>query len=169
MASFTKLFPKKNVPLSFPLEHARLSKGLQSSIVAIWSLLLFGWSLTAPGPSNDPKSHWITPLLAQFAAGGSATSVLASNNALLVDLYPSKSASASAMLNLGRCLLGAAGVAAVGPFIHKYGPGWTSVLLASIVAVGLVPCALHYTYGQHWRKQRENRFRAANVTELGEA
>lgn len=125
--------------------------------VMIWSLLLFGWSLTAPGPSNDPKSHWIVPLLAQFSAGWSATSVLTSNNALVVDLYPGNSASASAILNLSRCLMGAGGVAAVDPFLKAYNPGWLSVLLVGIVALGVVPYGMHSYFGQKWREQRERR------------
>ena len=107
-------FPNKAIPISFPLEKARLGKGYVYTTVTVWSLLLFGWSLTAPGPSNDPKSHWIVPLMAQAAAGWSATSVLTSNNALRVDLYPGNSASASAILNLSRCLMAAGGVAAGG-------------------------------------------------------
>lgn len=126
-------------------------------IVMIWSLLLFGWSLTAPGPSNDPKSHWIVPLLAQFAAGWSATSVLTSNNALAIDLYPENSASASAVLNLSRCLMAAGGVAGVDPFLHACGPGWLSVLLVGIVTAGAVPFELHSRYGQKWREERRMR------------
>lgn len=146
--------PSKSIPASFPLEKARLGKGYVYTIVTIWSLLLFGWSLTAPGPSNDPKSHWLVPLLAQFACGWSATSVLTSNNTLLIDLYPTESASASAVLNLSRCLMAAGGVAAVDPFLHVYGPGWFSVLLAGIVMLGVVPYGLHSYYGQGWREQR---------------
>lgn len=146
--------PSKIIPASFPLEKARLGKGYVYTIVTIWSLLLFGWSLTAPGPNNDPKSHWIVPLLAQFSAGWSATSVLTSNNALVVDLYPASSASASAILNLSRCLMAAGGVAAVNPFLQAFGPGYLSVLLIGIVAIGVVPYWLHRTCGQLWRERR---------------
>jgi hypothetical protein len=152
----TPLF-NKAIPASFPLEKARLGKGYVYTTVIIWSLLLFGWSLTAPGPSNDPKPHWIVPLLAQLAAGWSATSVLTSNNALVVDLYPANSASASAILNLSRCLMAAGGVAAVDPFLRAYGPGWLSVLLVGIVTVGVVPYGLHSYNGQRWREEREVR------------
>ena len=150
-------FPNKAIPTSFPLEKARLGKGYVYTTVTVWSLLLFGWSLTAPGPSNDPKSHWIVPLMAQAAAGWSATSVFTSNNALLVDLYPGNSASASAILNLSRCLMAAGGVAAVEPFLLAYDPGWLSVLLVGIVTVGVVPYALHSYYGQVWRGRREKK------------
>jgi hypothetical protein len=149
----------KIIPTSFPLEKARLGKGYVYSIVICWSLLLFGWSLTAPGPgpTNDPKSHWIVPLLAQLAAGWGATSVLTSNNALMVDLYPANSASASAILNLSRCLMAAGGVAAVHPFLRAFGPGGLSVLLVGIVTVGVVPYGLHSYFGQRWREEREMR------------
>ncbi|TLD04590.1 itaconate transport protein-like [Venturia nashicola] len=149
--------PSKVIPTSFPLEKARLGKGYVYTTVTIWSLLLFGWSLTAPGPSNDPKSHWIVPLLAQFAAGWGATSVLTSNNTLLVDSFPDDSASASAILNLSRCLMAAGGVAGVDPFLRACGPGWLSVLLVGIVVVGVVPYGLHSFYGQRWREDRATR------------
>jgi hypothetical protein len=152
----TPLFSKA-IPASFPLKKARLGKGYVYTTVIIWSLLLFGWSLTAPGPSNDPKSHWIVPLLAQLAAGWSVTSVLTSNNALVVDLYPDNSASASAILNLSRCLMAACGVAAVDPFLRAFGPGWLSVSLVSIVTVAVVPYGLHSYCGQRWREEREIR------------
>lgn len=136
------------------------------TIVLAWSLLLFGWSLTAPGPSNDPKSHWLVPLMAQLAAGWSATSVLASNNTLLVDLYPNESASASAILNLSRCLMAAGGVAAVDPFLRTFGPGWLSVLLVGVLTLGVVPYGLHSYYGQRWREERTLRRSLRNSLEL---
>lgn len=136
------------------------------TIVLAWSLLLFGWSLTAPGPSNDPKSHWLVPLMAQLAAGWSATSVLASNNTLLVDLYPNESASASAILNLSRCLMAAGGVAAVDPFLRAFGPGWLSVLLVGVLMLGVVPYGLHSYYGQRWREERGLRRSLRNSLEL---
>lgn len=154
-------FPTKAIPTSFPLEKARLGKGYVYTAVTIWSLLLFGWSLTAPGPTDDPKSHWIVPLLAQLGAGWSATSVLTSNNSLIVDLYPTSSASASAILNLSRCLMAAGGVAGVDPFLQAFGAGWLSVLLVGIVTVGVVPYGLHSLWGQQWREQRVTRENSA--------
>lgn len=61
------------------------------------------------------------------------------------------------MLNLSRCLMAAAGVAGVDPFVRIYGPGWLSVLLVGIVTVGVVPYSLHSYYGQMWREQRAQR------------
>lgn len=158
--------PSKPIPTSFPLEKARLGKGYVYTAVTIWSLLLFGWSLTAPGESDDPKSHWIVPLLAQLAAGWSATSVLTSNNSLVVDLYPSDSASASAILNLSRCLMASGGVAGVEPFLQAFGAGWLSVLLVGIVMVGVVPYSIHSLWGQRWREQRVTR-ENSTTTSLG--
>jgi hypothetical protein len=134
--------PCKPLPLSFPLERARLGRGLHYSITMILSLLLFGWSLTNPASTyalSPQAAHWLAPLLAQFAVGWSSSSVLTCNGTLCVDLFPEKSASAIAMQNFARCLFGAAGVAAVAPFLQRFHAGWLSVLIAGIVLIGLVP------------------------------
>lgn len=159
-------FPLKRMPTSFPLEQARLSKGRVYSLVAIWSLLLYGWSFTGNGSSTSSDyatshAHFIVPLLAQFGVGWSTTSVLTSNNALIVDLYPGKSASVTAIMNLTRCLMGAAGVAVAQPFLTRFGPGWMSVLLVGICVLGMVPYWLHCMHGQAWRRARETRRAAA--------
>nr|POE72224.1 itaconate transport protein [Quercus suber] len=154
-------FPAKKIPTSFPLEKARLSKGRMYSVAAIFSFIVYGWSLTAQhsrpedGRYRLSDAHWIVPLLAQFVNGWSATSVLISNNALIVDLYPGKGASVTAIMNLTRCLTAAGGIAGVQPFLERFGPGWTSVLLAGICALGFVPYCLHCKHGAKWRDARE--------------
>nr|POF14990.1 itaconate transport protein [Quercus suber] len=154
-------FSAKKIPTSFPLEEARLSKGRVYSFVTIFSLIVYGWSLTAhhhqpaDGSFRLSNAHWLVPLLAQFANGWSATSVLTSNNAFLVDLFPGKGASVTAIMNLTRCLAAAGGIAGVQPFLECFGPGWTSVLLAGICLLGFVPYCLHCIYGAQWREARE--------------
>lgn len=118
--------------------------------------LVFGWSMTPVEPSGT-AGHWIVPLLAQFAIGYSNTAVLNSNNTLIVDLYPRRSASASAVINLSRNLTAAVGVAIVDYIEDGVSPGWLGAILAALVVLGLAPYVLHAVYGGSWRQEREGR------------
>lgn len=42
---------------------------------------------------------------------------------LVVDLFPKKSASATAANNLSRCIIGAGGVSVIEPILARIGPG----------------------------------------------
>ncbi|EKG18366.1 Major facilitator superfamily [Macrophomina phaseolina MS6] len=96
--------PKSSMPADFPLERARLAQLPTMTAVFAFAVVVYGWSLTPPGPL-------VVPLMAQFAIGYASTAVLNLNNTLTVDLYPGKSAAATAVNNLARCLLGAVGMA----------------------------------------------------------
>lgn len=72
-------------------------------------------------------------------------------NTLIVDLYPGKAASATAAVNVGRCLLGAVAVAAVQPMIAAMGAGWTFTTGALLTFfIGLACQVLIYLYGEVW-------------------
>lgn len=161
------------LPATFPVEEARLGGAPLYSIIQIFGLLVFGWSLTPVHSSGGSRvagaddvvtqagkagvSHWIVPLMAQFAVGWSNTSVLNSNQVLLTDLYPGRSASASAVVNLTRNLLAAVGIAVAGHVTAAVSPGWFGMLLAGLVALGLMPFWLHRRLGPVWREERQSR------------
>lgn len=76
-------------------------------------------------------------------------------NTLIVDLYPGKAASATAAVNVGRCLIGAVAVAVVQPMIDSMGAGWTFTLGALLaLAIGLVCQLLIYRYGETWAARK---------------
>lgn len=79
------------------------------------------------------------------------------NSALVIDLYPGASASATAVNNLMRCLIGAAGVAAVQPIIDALTPVWTFVLLAGITIAASPLVWIEMRYGASWRLARQER------------
>lgn len=157
------------LPKNFPIERARLSDAPLHSVVMIIGFLVFGWSLTPPTihraafDANATAGHWITPLLALFMIGYSNTAVLNSNNALVVDLFPGKSASASAVINLSRNLTAAVGVALVDLIEDATNPGWLGVTLAGLVVLGVVPLVVHNLRGMQWRGEREDRVRELAV------
>jgi hypothetical protein len=75
-------------------------------------------------------------------------------NTLIVDLYPGKAASATAAVNLGRCLMGAVAVAVVQPMLEGIGAGWTFTIGALLViCFCTVSQTLLYMYGEAWSEK----------------
>ncbi|GAC95694.1 major facilitator super [Pseudozyma hubeiensis SY62] len=108
------------------------------------SLLAYGWSV-------GEKLHIALPVVFQFAVGFFSIMYFTNINTLIVDLYPGKAASATAAVNLGRCVLGAGAVAVVQPMIAAVGAGWTFTVGAVLTLfIGLVCQALIYLYGEIW-------------------
>lgn len=150
------------LPITFPIEKARLSNALMYSTIQVGALLIFGWSLT-PRTGGIPitcTSHWIAPLLIQFAVGFSNTAIMNSNNTLMVDLFPNRSASASAAVNLTRNLAAAVGVAVAGYITNEMSAGWYGMVLAAVSLAGLLPFYVHGLYGPRWREERQSRLDA---------
>lgn len=72
----------------------------------------------------------------------------------MVDIYPTKGASATAALNMVRCLMGAGGTAAVLPIVNGIGIGWTFTLLAGVLIVSLGMAVVQIMMGSQWRRKR---------------
>lgn len=103
------------------------------------------------------KTHLAVPIILQYLIAFCATGIFTINSALVIDLYPGASASATAVNNLMRCLIGAGGVAAVQPIIDALTPVWTFVLLSGIT-IALYPLVwIEMKYGQKWRTERQQR------------
>ncbi|GME23700.1 putative major facilitator superfamily transporter protein [Neofusicoccum parvum] len=125
--------PKSNMPADFPLERARLAQLPTMTAIFAFAVVVYGYSLT-------PAGSLAIPLMAQFAIGYSSTAVLNLNNTLTVDLYPGKSAAATAVNNLARCLLGAVGVSVTEIALERTTPGTLFLVLGCIV-VAATPTA----------------------------
>ena len=93
-------------------------------------MLVYGWTL-------QYRVHISVPIVATFVTGWSAISIQAAFMTYLVDIFHDKSASASAALNIGRCLMGAGGTAAANPLIEALGVGPAFSLLTGIMLLGL--------------------------------
>ncbi|CAL3973495.1 unnamed protein product [Diplocarpon coronariae] len=131
----------------FPLEKARLRTLYLWSGLQISSVLVFGWTL-------DKSVHIAVPIICTLILGWSATSIISVMSTFMVDIYPKKSASATAALNLMRCLMGAGGTAAVLPTVNVIGAGWTFTSLAGILLLGLGLVVVQMAKGPGWRKRR---------------
>ena len=120
-----------------------------------WIIVLFVITMGVYGASL--KTHLAVPIILQYLIAFCATGIFTINSALVIDLYPGASASATAVNNLMRCLIGAGGVAAVQPIIDALTPVWTFVLLSGIT-IALYPLVwIEMKYGQKWRTERQQR------------
>ncbi|KAJ6164428.1 hypothetical protein N7470_003100 [Penicillium chermesinum] len=105
------------------------------------------------------RTHLAVPIILQYILAYCATAIFTINSALIIDLYPGASASATAVNNLMRCLIGAAGVAAVQPIIDALTAEWCFVLLAGITLVMVPLLAVEMRWGPGWRAERSERFK----------
>ncbi|KAF2100707.1 putative multidrug transporter [Rhizodiscina lignyota] len=135
-------------PEDFPIEQTRLRTvwfytGMQAA-----SAVVFGWTL-------DKKVHLSVPLIAGFFLGWAATAIQSVVTTLLVDIFNKQSASATAALNLARCLVGAGGTAAILPIVNAIGAGWAFTLFAMVLVLALGLLVVQLRYGPKWRKRRQ--------------
>ncbi|KAJ6001105.1 hypothetical protein N7481_001514 [Penicillium waksmanii] len=143
----------------FPIEKARMRNSWWITATFIICVAVYGVSLEA---------NLAVPITLQYFIAYSSTAIFTLNSALVIDLYPGASASATAVNNLMRCLIGAAGVAAVQPIIDTISAKYCFVLLAGIT-LAIAPLLLvEDKWGAQWRLERnellkENEAKKANV------
>lgn len=101
----------------------------------------------------------VVPLIAQFVIGYSSTAILNLNNTLTVDLYPGKSAAATAVNNLARCLVGAIGVSFTDLALERITAEWLFLIVAGVVVAATPMAWAESVYGKKWRKQRTHKNR----------
>lgn len=151
---------RNNIPLEtritskthpdFPIEYARMRNTWWISAVFIVCTAVYGFSL---------NTHLALPVILQYIIAYCATAIFTINSALVIDLYPGASASATAVNNLMRCEIGAAGVAAVQPIIDAITAEWTFFLLAGIT-LSMVPLLMvEMRWGAGWRMERTERLK----------
>ncbi|KAK8080787.1 MFS general substrate transporter [Apiospora hydei] len=135
--------PAKKMPVDFPIERTRLRH-----LPWIASLYSLDWRI-------------VIPLIMQFLVAATSNAVFAANQSLVSDLCPGQGAGSTAINNLVRCSLGAAGVAVVEMMVSGFGPVATYVGLSLFVMVVATPFAVvNWIYGPGWRVARVERQRA---------
>ncbi|KAK4220308.1 major facilitator superfamily domain-containing protein [Rhypophila decipiens] len=139
----------------FPVSRARLRSS--AYLVVPFILAVGGYGFAIDSPALAAKPGMALPLVLQFVIAFTATAVFTQNSALMVDLYPGASASATAVNNLIRCAIGAAGVAAIQFIIDDIGAGVTFLIFAIITLVLSPLLVLEWFYGEEWRKRRMER------------
>ena len=134
----------------FPLEQARLRTVWLWGGIEAASLLVFGWTLRY-------HVHISVPIIATFFLGWAATSVISVVTTYMVDVFPKQSASATAALNLVRCLMAAGGTAAVLPIVGAIGSGWTFTITMGLILASFGLVVIQMRVGPKRRRMREQR------------
>ncbi|KAJ5794787.1 hypothetical protein N7457_001386 [Penicillium paradoxum] len=133
----------------FPIEYARMRNTWWLTAIFVVCVAVYGVSL---------DTHLAVPIILQFIIAYGSTAITTINSALIIDLYPGASASATAVNNLMRCLIGAGGVAAVQPIVDAITARFAFVLLAGIT-IAMVPLLMtEMKWGYTWRLERQERF-----------
>ncbi|WFC97287.1 hypothetical protein MBRA1_003952b, partial [Malassezia brasiliensis] len=132
------------------LHHARLRHALLFNVLFTVTTIANGWCIDYKVLSRPV--HIAAPMVL--------------HQTILVDLSPGRAASVTAALNIGRCLVGAAFVAAVQYVIDDIGNGWTFTIfgLGSLVlSAPLLEFVIRR--GPHWHAARENKSSKGSKTE----
>ncbi|KAK4160170.1 major facilitator superfamily domain-containing protein [Cladorrhinum sp. PSN259] len=145
----------------FPVSRARLRSSWYLIVLFVGAVAGYGFAISSP--LLQDKKGMVLPLVLQFAIAFTATAVFTQNSALMVDLYPGASASATAVNNLMRCALGAVGVAGVQFIIDQIGAGITFLVFACVAALTSPLMVLQRVYGEKWRAERMERLGRAEM------
>ncbi|KAG8420288.1 hypothetical protein J3459_011193 [Metarhizium acridum] len=135
---------------AFPLEKARLRLVPIFSAVQCASILLFGWTIQYPD-----KVHIAVPIVSTFLTGWTAVSTQSLIMTYLVDVFPDRSAAASASLNLARCLFAAAGTSFIMPMINGVGVGVAFTICVAVQLVALIGPLIQWKFAAKWRKDEK--------------
>jgi MFS family permease len=114
------------------------------------SLLCYGWVL-------EKHASLAAPLILQFILGICLVGSSNSMNTLLIDIFPDRASTASAAMNLLRCILGAVSAAVVDAIMTAMGYGWAFVFMGLLVAFSSVFLFVEFKYGIKWRGRRWDR------------
>ncbi|RDW56446.1 MFS general substrate transporter-63 [Coleophoma crateriformis] len=134
----------------FPLERARLRSMWITAGIQCVSVLIFGWTL-------QYRVHIAVPIVCSFFLGYTAVSIYSAGSTFLVDVFPNQAASATAAVNLVRCLMGAGGTAAVLPISNAIGVGRAFTLFTGLMVAGLGFLVVQLRHGARWRRELEKK------------
>lgn len=141
----------KNHP-EFPASRARLRNMWWVTPLFLISLGTYGPALLASNPAPA--------LICQFVIAFTSTSTFSMNSALMVDFFTGSSASATAVNNLVRCSIGAAGVSVIQIMISSVGKTLTFPILAAVVLLLVPLVVMEWFWGEQWRMERLGKLHA---------
>ena len=163
---------------NFPIEYARLRSIWYMLAIAIASIAGYGWSLYARAvrvllPSRKQLTkysfkHVAVVLVLQFLIGISTTGIFNICGTLLIDLHPNCPSAVSALLNLIRCSLAAAGLALLQIIIDHIGIGWCFTIFSAIGATTIPLLLAESRWGMGWRVNRsKQQGQERAITQMG--
>ncbi|KAJ5808688.1 hypothetical protein N7474_009957 [Penicillium riverlandense] len=147
---------------NFPIEKARLRLVPLFSLLQCLSIILFGWTIQYPH-----RVPIAVPIVSTFITGWTAVSTQSVIMTYLVDIFPDKSAAASASLNLARCLFAAGGTSFIMPMVNGVGVGVAFTICVAVQLVALVAPFVQWKFAGGWRREAE-RHKAHNAARAPE-
>ncbi|KAK8137227.1 hypothetical protein PG984_005167 [Apiospora sp. TS-2023a] len=132
----------------FPIEIARLRLVPVFSVTQCLSILLFGWCIQFPA-----KIPIAVPIVSTFITGWTLVSTQSVIITYIVDVFPDRSAAASASLNLARCLFAAGGTGFVMPMINSIGVGLAFTVCAAVQLLALSLMFVTWRFAGRWRRE----------------
>ena len=128
----------------FPIEVVRFEVVLPGHVIGTLAIIVYGWTIKF-------GTHIAGPEVALFFVGFGVSTAFNLTNTLLIDIHRDKPATATAAVNLVRCLMSAGGAAAIIPMCHAMNPGWAFTFIALLYAVYIVLVFWIMRKGQQWR------------------
>lgn len=128
------------------VERARLEVTLPPMLLSIAGIVCWGWVL-------ERRTTIAAPCVLLFFMGVGLNGVMATTNALLMDISQAQAGAVMAASNLTRCAIGAVASACVDLMIQKMGLGWTYVVFGVIFFVCSPMILVHFFKGHQWRMQ----------------
>jgi multidrug resistance protein len=135
---------------NFPIERARIEIMWPMLSIGLAAILCYGWVL-------EQNTHLAWPLILQFIIGFCVNGSFNILNTLLVDLYPTSPATATAANNLVRCLMGAGGTAVIELMLEHMGRGWSFTFISLVCVVTMPMLWVEIKWGPQWREERRVR------------
>lgn len=134
----------------FPIEKARLQMAFPLVACAVCLVIAFGWCVHF-------ETHLAAPAVITFFLGFCLTGAFNTVDTLLIDLYPTTAATATAANNITRCWLGAGATAIIEPMLSAMGRGWCYTFIALVMACTGPVMMVLVRYGPKWREERRVR------------
>ena len=135
---------------NFPIEKARLQVAFPLLYAGNIIIIIYGWLLAV-------ETHVAGPLTLLFFVGFFLNGAFNAMSTMLIDLYPTKPATATAANNLIRCWMGAGGTAVIIPIINGLGRGWAFTLIGLLLFASSFMPWLLLKWGPKWREERRLR------------
>jgi predicted MFS family arabinose efflux permease len=135
---------------NFPIERARLEISVPIVFAASLLMIAYGWTI-------DYGVHVSAPIVILFFIGYLSIASFNPLSILIVELHPQSPGTATAAMNLVRCLLGAGATAVVLPMLDAMGRGWAYTFVG-LVQIAIIPLEVAIIWwGPVWRARQRKR------------
>ena len=157
--NYRRLAKKAGLPLTrskqmdmtnFNIERVRLEIGLPFLSAGALFFIAYGWML-------DFEVHIAGPIVIMVFLGYCALAGFNTLNVLIIDTHRSNPATASAAMNLIRCLLGAGASAVANPMIEAMGRGWAFTFVGLVELAAMPTLMAIMKWGPEWRREEKRK------------